>query len=435
MSRYSMFDRSRLRLRPLAEREHDMHLDDVLPLLDLPTSAALTPFTDEHLPELVERIVAARSSGRPVILMMGAHVIKQGCSRFICAMLRRGMITHVAGNGACAIHDYELARIGATTESVARYIREGQFGLWQEDGEINTIAAGAAVAGLGLGEAVGDAIVQGALPHRDLSIFATAHELGVPATVHVGIGYDIIDELPNFNGAAFGQASYNDFLIFAAQVENLEGGVLLNFGTAVMGPEVYLKALSMARNVARQGARDTPLHNCRFRHHPDRGRLSSPGRQKRARLLLPSVEDHPRAHRGRWRAELLLLRGSPPDCPQPLSRPCRAHAVDKAAAGAREPAASLCPRQIQQPVLPGRRRQAATIACLTTIAALRQIPCLDPLHAVAPSPRAHVDGAALRQIDKVVLHRARPGTCPRWPGAAPAAAGAGATSQRSPTPA
>jgi hypothetical protein len=187
--------------------------------------------------------------------MMGAHVIKQGCSRFICQMLRRGMVTHVAGNGACVIHDYELARVGASTESVARYIRDGQFGLWRETGEINDIVARAAREGLGLGEGVGQAIAQGDFPHRDLSIWATAYELGLPATVHVGIGYDIIAEHANFDGAAFGQASYTDFLVFAAQIEALEGGVMLCLGSAVMGPEVYLKALAMARNVAQQEGR------------------------------------------------------------------------------------------------------------------------------------------------------------------------------------
>jgi hypothetical protein len=251
MSRYRLFDRSRLLLRPLGEREHDMHLDFILPMDD-----GGAPYVNNNLPILADRIVAARAAGRPVILMMGAHVIKQGCSRFVCEMLRRGMITHLAGNGACTIHDYELARIGATTESVARYIREGQFGLWTETGEINQIVSTAAAGNLGLGEALGQAIATSDFPYRDLSVFATAYEMGIPATVHVGIGYDIIHEHPNFDGAAYGKASYTDFLIFAAQIEKLEGGVFLDFGSAVMGPEVYLKALSMARNVARQDGRE-----------------------------------------------------------------------------------------------------------------------------------------------------------------------------------
>ena len=247
MSRYPQFDRARLRLLPLGERSHDVSLDQVLAL-----DAQVEAYVHPDFPVLVDRIVAARRAGRPVILLMGAHVIKQGCSRFVCEMLRQGIITHLAGNGACTIHDYELVRIGATSEDVARYIQKGQFGLWRETGEINDMVARGAAEGLGLGEAVGKAVAAGDLPHRELGIFATAYEHGVPATVHVGIGYDIIHEHPNFDGAAFGRASYTDFLIFAEAVRRLEGGVVLNLGTAVMGPEVYLKALSMARNVAAQ---------------------------------------------------------------------------------------------------------------------------------------------------------------------------------------
>ena len=251
MSRYQQFDRARLNLRPLAERNHDVHLDFVLP-----TDADVEPYEHPDFPTLVDRIAAARRAERPVVVMMGAHVIKQGCSRFICEMLRRGAITHLAMNGACAIHDYELARIGATSEDVARYIQKGEFGLWTDTGGLNDIVVQGAEEGLGLGEAVGRAIAQSDFPHRDLSVFATAYEVGVPATVHVGIGFDIIHEHPNFDGAAYGRTSYTDFLIFTSAVEQLEGGVLLNVGTAVMGPEVYLKALSMARNVAQQEGRE-----------------------------------------------------------------------------------------------------------------------------------------------------------------------------------
>jgi hypothetical protein len=251
MSRYTLFDRSRLLLRPLAEREHDMHLDSVMAL-----DAPVQPFTDPNLPVLAERIVAARKAGRPVILMMGAHVIRRGNSLFLRELMQQGWVTHVAGNGACAIHDYELARIGATSESVARYIRDGQFGMWHETGEINQIVSDAAARDLGFGEALGKAIAESAFAQRELSVFGNAYRLGIPASVHVGIGYDIIHEHPNFDGAACGKASYTDFLIFAAQIEKLEGGVLLDVGSAVMGPEVYLKALAMSRNVARQERRE-----------------------------------------------------------------------------------------------------------------------------------------------------------------------------------
>jgi hypothetical protein len=169
--------------------------------------------------------------------------------------MRRRLIDLVAVNGAGVIHDYELARIGATTESVARYIRTGEFGLWRETGELNDIAAVAARQKLGFGEAVGRYILHEKMPHRDVSICAAGYELGIPVTCHVGIGYDIVHQHPNFDAAAVGEASGRDFLIFARKIESLQGGVLLCFGSAVMGPEVYLKALSMARNVAAQEGR------------------------------------------------------------------------------------------------------------------------------------------------------------------------------------
>lgn len=244
---FPQFDRSRLILRPLAERVHDMTLENVMPL-DAPEEA----FDSPDLDRIAKAVLQARRNGRPVIWMMGAHVIKQGLSRFVVDLLRRGLITQVSMNGACTIHDYELALIGATTESVANYIRAGEFGLWRDTGRLNDIAVQAAQEGIGLGEAIGRAIYDMKPPYQDLSILSAAYEMQVPATVHLGIGYDITHEHPNCDGAALGKASYTDFLVFAETVRSLEGGVFLNFGSAVMGPEVYLKALSMARNVARQ---------------------------------------------------------------------------------------------------------------------------------------------------------------------------------------
>ena len=246
-SRYPQFDRSRLKLKPLTERVHDLHFEHWLKADDAPL-----PFAHPNLATLADRIVTARRGGAAVILMMGAHVIRAGVSAHLIDFISRGIITHVAMNGACPIHEYELAKIGATTESVARYIRSGEFGLWRETGELNDIVKAAAGAGLGFGEAVGKALTEGAFAYRHLSILAAAYRHAVPATVHVGIGYDIVHEFPNCDGAAVGETSYRDFLIFAKSVENLEGGVLLSFGSAVMAPEIYLKALAMARNVAHQ---------------------------------------------------------------------------------------------------------------------------------------------------------------------------------------
>jgi len=187
-------------------------------------------------------------------VLMGAHVIKRGLSRFLIDLMGRGAVTCLGMNGACVIHDFELALVGATTESVARYILTGEFGLWRETGQINDMVNEAG--GKGFGEAVGEAIVARALPHREVSILASARRLGIAATVHVGIGYDIIHEHANFDGAATGAASYRDFLTFTEHVRQLEGGVFLCLGSAVMGPEVYLKALAMARNVEHQEGRE-----------------------------------------------------------------------------------------------------------------------------------------------------------------------------------
>ncbi len=251
VSRYRQFDRSRLRILPLAERAHDLQLSRWL-TLDDPTPE----YSHPDLPAVADRLLAAKEKGAARILMMGAHVLRAGVNRHIIDLMERGLIDQIAMNGAGAIHDFELARIGATTESVARYIREGQFGLWKESGELNDIIAEAADLHLGLGENVGRRIQASNWPYRDLSVFAAAYRLGVPATVHVGIGYDIIHEHPNCTGAALGAASYTDFLIFASTVERLEGGVMLSFGSAIMGPEVYLKALAMSRNVAHQEGRE-----------------------------------------------------------------------------------------------------------------------------------------------------------------------------------
>jgi hypothetical protein len=207
------------------------------------------------LPILGEAIIQARSTGAARIVMMGAHVIKSGVSRYLIDLMERGLISHLAMNGAGPIHDWELALIGATTESVARYIQTGEFGLWHETGLMNDAIAAGAREGLGMGEALGRAILDGPFPHKDVSLLAAAVRLNVPATVHVGIGYDIIHEHPNCDGAALGQTSYQDFLIFTQSVAGLEEGVFLSLGSAVMGPEVYLKALSMARNVALQQGR------------------------------------------------------------------------------------------------------------------------------------------------------------------------------------
>jgi hypothetical protein len=255
MSRYKLFDRSALELRPLSERGHDLRREDCRTL-----DAPIEPYFAPGFDELIDRIATARQCGRPVILFLGGHPVKLGLSRYLIDLIERRIVTHVATNGAGLIHDFELASVGGTSEDVAKWIKIGQFGLWQETSRLNAIIGEAAERGEGIGEALGRLIEAERFPHRDLSIAAAGWRAGTPVTSHVTIGGDIIHAMPNCRGAALGQASYTDFLIFTRSVQDLEGGVFLNIGSAVTGPEIYLKALSMSRNLVRQSDKQI----CRF---------------------------------------------------------------------------------------------------------------------------------------------------------------------------
>ncbi len=236
-----IFDRSKIKIKPLAEREHD------ITSIKVPVAKS-----DGRFYDISQKIRIAKESNASIILMIGGHVIRSGVQPYIIDMMKKGYITHIAMNGAVMIHDYELSLIGATTENVSKYIKTGEFGLWKETGELNDIINDGYEHKMGMGECIGQAISSLGLKYNHNSILATAYKLKIPATVHVGIGYDIIHEHPNCNGAAIGATSYKDFLIFTNSVSNLENGVVMNFGSAVMAPEVFLKALSMSRNVAHQ---------------------------------------------------------------------------------------------------------------------------------------------------------------------------------------
>jgi len=245
---FQTFDTQSLHLRPLQERVHDVDRDKVLIGPDSPRAS----FEHPALPKLAERIVHAAESARSVIFVCGAHVLRRGNGPLLIDLMERGLLTHLALNGAGAIHDFEMALIGHTCESVARYVSEGQFGLWHETGRFNEAAVAAQRDRIGLGESLGRMIQEERFPFRNTSVLAAGYRMQVPVTVHVAVGQDIVHEHPNFDAAATGQASYTDFLIFTQAVSQLEGGVFLNIGSAVMGPEVYLKALAMARNLAHQ---------------------------------------------------------------------------------------------------------------------------------------------------------------------------------------
>jgi hypothetical protein len=245
-----VFDKSKLKTKSLKERVHDLDLTAIKSLEN-------KEYHNKDFREVALRVVEAKRKKKKIIVMLGAHVIRAGVQRYLIDLIKRDYISCIAINGGGMIHDFEFALIGATTESVARYIKEGQFGLWKETGEINNITNRTYRQGeIGMGEAIGRAIHEGNYPHKDISILAACYRLNIPGTVHIGIGYDIIHEHPNFDGAAAGATSYLDFLRFVEVVSGLEGGVLLNFGSAVMAPEVFLKALSMVRNVANQEGRD-----------------------------------------------------------------------------------------------------------------------------------------------------------------------------------
>lgn len=246
MNEELLFDRTRLIIKPLCERVHDIGVDVI-------REFECDDFYFEKMKKVADDIVKTKENGGEVVLMMGGHVVRSGVQRYIIDLMEKGYISCITTNGACLIHDYEFALIGATTENVSRYIQDGQFGLWKETGSINDVVNEAyAKGGIGMGEAIGMAIWEGDFPYKDISLFAACYRLNVPVTVHIGIGYDIIHEHPNFSGAAAGATSYIDFLRFAQVISRLDGGVVMNFGSAVMAPEIFLKALSMARNIVRQ---------------------------------------------------------------------------------------------------------------------------------------------------------------------------------------
>lgn len=205
---------------------------------------------------VADAIAEAVRGGKTVLLMMGAHSIKCGLSPILVDAMRSGMIHAVAFNGAAAIHDFETAFQGETSEDVQRGLDDGTFGMADETGRLMNAAYAEGVAkGLGAGEALG--VTMGAFPNRHLSILRTGTELGIPVTVHIALGTDIIHQHPTADGAVLGEASFRDFQRFAGVVASLEGGVVLNVGSAVVMPEVFLKALTVARNLGHKVDRFT----------------------------------------------------------------------------------------------------------------------------------------------------------------------------------
>jgi hypothetical protein len=197
------------------------------------------------------RDIANAAGRRGVIVMVGGHVVKTGLAPILIDFMRRGIITHLAMNGAAAIHDYEITRWGGTSEDVEAGLRDGTFGMAEETGrEMNEAFIRGQREQWGMGESLARALAGAELAHRELSLLASAREMGVPLTVHAAIGAEIIHQHPAVSGAAIGDTSHRDFRRFAAALPSLhDGGVVLNLGSAVMLPEVFLKALTIARNL------------------------------------------------------------------------------------------------------------------------------------------------------------------------------------------
>jgi len=249
-------DFRRIRTYPLRERSNKVALDQLARPCKKGASFAEFLASLPHIlvaddfRAVVNATVSAIRNRRPVIVMMGAHPIKCGLNPILVDLIQRGIISALACNGAGAIHDFELAHIGATSEDVQSGLDDGSFGMIDETGRLMNQALAAGVhQGIGAGRALGQAILDGNCPHRDLSLLHAGITHNIPITVHIAVGTDIIHQHPTADGAVLGEASYLDFQKFASVVAQLEGGVLLNIGSAVIMPEVFLKALTIARNL------------------------------------------------------------------------------------------------------------------------------------------------------------------------------------------
>ena len=220
--------------------------------LKRPQNGPAAAYDADGFDELVSRIRAAREGGHEVILSMGAHVIKCGLSPYLIALMQKGLVTHIAGNGACSIHDFELAYLGGTSEDVPTALEDGSFGMWEQTGGwMNQAIHAGAAEGRGYGESLAlyvDAH-RDRFPYRDDCVFYQAWKMDIPITYHITMGTDIIHQHPAVDFGALGAASGVDFHRFCYTVAHLDKGVYMNFGSAVTGPEVFLKALSISRNL------------------------------------------------------------------------------------------------------------------------------------------------------------------------------------------
>jgi len=262
--KHAIFDCTRIRTYPVRERDNKVTLSDLINPAHIAWAQGIPSSTQDSIDLVAQHIVEVQRTQRPVILFTGAHLIKNGLSLLLIDLVKRGVITHLAGNGATAIHDFELALMGQTSENVPNALGQGQFGMAYEFAYLNRALCLGNEQALGMGETLGRMIcdpvfrTQALKPeqhatctftHPEVSLLACCYEQGIPFTVHASIGTDVIDQHPSFDGSAKGGCSGRDFLIYTQQITQLsQGGVILNIGSAVTGPEVLLKAVSMAAN-------------------------------------------------------------------------------------------------------------------------------------------------------------------------------------------
>lgn len=233
---------------------------------------------------VAQAIVKARKHNKPVILGMGAHPVKVGLSPLIIDLMQKNVITAIAANGACIIHDFELSFIGRTSEDVAKELCSGTFGMARETGKyLNKAIKEGLKQGYGIGRSVGEMLYRSTCQFKEKSIFANAYKRGIPATVHVAIGTDIIHMHPEADGSAIGEGSFRDFRLFTSVVSDLDGGVYINLGSAVIMPEVFLKALTIARNLGKKVENITTVNMDFIQHYrPGENVLRRPTRGKGA---------------------------------------------------------------------------------------------------------------------------------------------------------
>jgi len=256
--KYRPMDLSGVKTYPLAERKNKVSMErdaaaGVRPGMSVTDLLRSLPgqLASRDLLAVIDAVAAARAAGKPVVMALGGHVIKCGLQPVLKNLVEAGAVTAFAVNGSVAIHDYELSLIGETSEDVGAVLHCGRFGMAEETGrDINRALKEGVAAGFGFGEALGRFILQNDNPHKEWSLLATCREHDIPVTVHVALGTDIVHQHPSADGAVIGRASFTDFRIFASVVSELgDGGVYLNVGSAVLLPEVFLKALSIVQNL------------------------------------------------------------------------------------------------------------------------------------------------------------------------------------------